>query len=278
MIGIDSKHYTETLGRMFLINVPFIFSAAWMLIQPFLDERTQKKIEIISSESAWKKRLREVIDPAVLPAEYGGDCKVAVFPGSRTRKSTLAAGKSFHVATEVFPKGAVVRFRWFCRPGDIGFQLHFVKGQRPGGGGGGGGGGGDGSAESAPPPPEGSTSLYAAAAHPNSEKALVDVQGTAPEEGYFVGSWNNSQGWWSRDVFHRTDELVGGRPKAVGGLTSVTAAVGAGKAVEVISEAPVQAAAAAAGAGAGAAGASAGAEAEAAAPAGAAAGGGAGSE
>jgi len=244
MIGIDSKHYPETLGRMFLINVPFIFSAAWMLIQPFLDERTQKKIEIISSESAWKKRLREVIDPAVLPAEYGGDCKVQVFPGSRTRKSTLAAGKSFHVATEVFPKGAVVRFRWFCRPGDIGFQLHFVKGQRPGGGGAGGAGAGAGSSaaagstESAPPPPAGSLSLYAAAAHANSEKALVDVQGTAPEEGYFVGSWNNSQGWWNRDVFHRTDELVGGKPRAVGGLTSVTAAVGEGKPMQAVSAAP----------------------------------------
>ena len=140
MIGIDSKHYPETLGRMFLINAPLIFSAAWMLIQPFLDERTQKKIEIISSESAWKKRLRECIDPAQLPAEYGGDAKVPVFPGSRTRKTTVAAGKRFHAASEAVAAGASVRFRWFCRPGDIGFALHFVAGARPADG-------------TAPPPP-----------------------------------------------------------------------------------------------------------------------------
>ena len=227
MIGIDSKHYPETLGRMFFINAPLIFSAAWVLFTPFLDERTLRKVEIISSESAWKKRLRECIDPAQLPVEYGGELHTQVFPGSRSRRTALASGKSFHQATEVLPKGATVRFKWFCRPGDIGFSLHFVAGPRAAAA----------DSGSAPPPP-GSAVLYSAPTHAQSDKALVEVTGQAAAEGYFVGTWNNTQGWWSREVFHRYDQLVEGRPLAVGGLTGVTAAVMEGKAVDVVSEVP----------------------------------------
>ena len=233
MIRIDAAHYPETLGRMFLINVPIIFSVAWALIHPFLDERTQKKIEIISSEKAWKKRLRETIDPALLPEEYGGDCKVQVFPGSRTRKTHIGAGKKLHVHSALCPKGTTLRFRWFCRPGDISFSLHFCAGAPPQGA-----AGGSSSSSSAAPPPPGASEVYSRDSHPKSEKELVEVVATAAVEGYFVATWSNSQGWWARDVFHRYDEMIGGRAKAIGGLTSVTAAVGAGKAVEVISEVP----------------------------------------
>jgi hypothetical protein len=38
---------------MFIINAPTVFSAAWAIIRPFLDERTQNKIEIFASEGAW---------------------------------------------------------------------------------------------------------------------------------------------------------------------------------------------------------------------------------
>lgn len=228
MIGIDSKHYPETLGRMFIINVPTIFSLAWALIAPFLDERTQKKIEIFASESAWKKRMREVVDEASLPAEFGGANKVQVFPGSRTRKATVASGKSFSATTEVLPGGSSVRFRWFSRPSDLGFTVAFVPGA-PGAGG------------------AASTPLYSTAAHPDSEKKLQDVVVSVPggagaAGGHFVATWSNSAGWmgWSREVFYRWDEMVGGKPKAVGGLSSVAGAVGAGKAVTLISEAEMR--------------------------------------
>ena len=99
MIGIDSKHYPETLGRMFIINVPTIFSVPWAILKPFLDERTQRKIEVFSSVSAWKKRLREVVEPRDLPVDFGGELPVQVCPGSRTRKTNVAAGASFSDAT-----------------------------------------------------------------------------------------------------------------------------------------------------------------------------------
>ena len=234
MIGIDSKHYPETLGRMFLINAPGIFSLSWALIKPFLDERTQRKIEIISSPSAWKKRLREAIDPRDLPVDFGGDLPVQVFPGSRTKKTNVSAGAKFSEATDSLPAGTAVRFRWFCRPADVSFAVRFVRAE--GGGGSGssssssGGGGGGAAAEGEP--------LHEKAAHPASDKEVVDVVLTAPAAGKFVATWSNKQGWWARDIFHRWDEMVGGKPKPCGGLTAVSAATAAGKPMEVISAAP----------------------------------------
>jgi hypothetical protein len=220
MIGIDSKHYPETLGRMFIINVPTIFSVPWAIIKPFLDERTQRKIEVFSSVSAWKKRLREVVEPRDLPVDFGGELPVQVFPGSRTRKTNVAAGASFSDATEVFAAGASVRFRWFSRPSDVAFDVRF---ERSGGGGGGGG--------------EGEV-LFAKKDNPESDKQCIDTVVVAPAAGRFVATWSNKAGWFQREVFHRWDEMVGGRPKPCGGLTAVANATSAGKPMEIVSEAP----------------------------------------
>lgn len=182
MIGIDSAHYPETLGKMFIINVPTFFQIAWALICPFLDERTQNKIEIISSESAWKKRLRECIDVDKLPVEYGGTLDARVFPPSRTQKTPVDAGKTFVEKTDAVAAGTTVTFRWFSRPGDMVFSVGFERA---------------GSSELAV--------LEAAVDYPTSEKKQVVVTATAPADGRFVCTWNNTRGWWRREVFHRWD-------------------------------------------------------------------------
>lgn len=45
---------------MFIINSGFMFSAVWTVVKPFLDEKTQKKIVIISGNGL--KEIREEID------------------------------------------------------------------------------------------------------------------------------------------------------------------------------------------------------------------------
>lgn len=42
--GIMQDNYPETLGNMYIINAPFIFTAAWAIVKNFVDEKTQKKI------------------------------------------------------------------------------------------------------------------------------------------------------------------------------------------------------------------------------------------
>lgn len=169
MINIDSKHYPETLGRMFIINVPTIFSVAWALIRPFLDERTQNKIEIFSSETEWKKRIVTIIDADKLPIEYGGTLDAPVFPPSRTKKETINAGKEFIVATTPIPAGSDVTFKWFSRPGDMGFGVNF----KPTGG--------------------ASTVVTAAKDFPMSEKVIIKLTLTQQVEGVYELVWNNSE-------------------------------------------------------------------------------------
>merc|ERR1712151_436665 len=57
---------------MVVINAPSFFSMTWKMISAWVDERTAKKVEIISSRKKWEKRLREIIDVNHLPSDYGG--------------------------------------------------------------------------------------------------------------------------------------------------------------------------------------------------------------
>ncbi|KAI9339768.1 CRAL-TRIO domain-containing protein [Zopfochytrium polystomum] len=69
---IAQDYYPETMGRMLIINAPTLFTTVWSIVKGMLDENTVAKISIVGSN--YEKVLFEVIDPANLPAEYGGSC------------------------------------------------------------------------------------------------------------------------------------------------------------------------------------------------------------
>ncbi|KAJ2999217.1 cytosolic factor, phosphatidylinositol/phosphatidylcholine transfer protein [Globomyces sp. JEL0801] len=64
--SIAADYYPETLGKMFLINCPTLFTAVWAVIKSFLDETTVAKISILGSN--YKKQLLEHIAEENLPA------------------------------------------------------------------------------------------------------------------------------------------------------------------------------------------------------------------
>jgi CRAL/TRIO domain/CRAL/TRIO, N-terminal domain len=70
--GIAQDYYPEILGRMFIINTPMLFSAAWAVIKPWLDERTKKKIS--TEGSKFQSKLLELVAPENLPDFLGGTC------------------------------------------------------------------------------------------------------------------------------------------------------------------------------------------------------------
>ena len=72
IVSILQNHYPERLGTVYVINAPFIFSAAWRMIQPLLDERTRSKIEILGSSPADYARIQTDVDVSVLEQDYGG--------------------------------------------------------------------------------------------------------------------------------------------------------------------------------------------------------------
>ena len=58
---VDQQLYPETLGRMFIINVPSAFPMAWRLVKPWLDPVTAAKIFIHSSPKEYEAAMSEYV-------------------------------------------------------------------------------------------------------------------------------------------------------------------------------------------------------------------------
>jgi hypothetical protein len=70
--SIGQDRYPECMGKFYIINAPWAFSAVWGIIKPWLDEVTVSKIDILGS--GFKEKLLAQIDPGNLPKEFGGTC------------------------------------------------------------------------------------------------------------------------------------------------------------------------------------------------------------
>jgi len=98
-IQIDQDYYPEALGKLFIINAPWVFFPLWRVVQFWLDPNTKKKFEVLGTD--YQDKLLQCIDAESLPVEYGGKCacdpvcvsvvKPYVPPSSATSTSTAAA-------------------------------------------------------------------------------------------------------------------------------------------------------------------------------------------
>jgi hypothetical protein len=70
--GIGQNRYPETMGKFYIINAPWTFTAVWSVIKPWLDEVTVRKINIIGS--SYVKDLLAQIPKENLPKDFGGEC------------------------------------------------------------------------------------------------------------------------------------------------------------------------------------------------------------
>ncbi|WIA29355.1 hypothetical protein OEZ86_011860 [Tetradesmus obliquus] len=69
----DQDNYPEMLGRICIINAPFVFKAIWGLVKPLLNPRTLSKIQICQTN--YQKDLLEWVAPENLPEWLGGTSK-----------------------------------------------------------------------------------------------------------------------------------------------------------------------------------------------------------
>lgn len=73
MTSIAQDRYPECMGKFYIINAPWAFSAVWAVIRPWLDEVTVAKIDILGS--MYKEKLMAQIPPEHLPTTFGGKCQ-----------------------------------------------------------------------------------------------------------------------------------------------------------------------------------------------------------
>lgn len=77
-INIGQDNYPEIMAKMYIVNSPFVFKAAWQVISPFIDKKTLDKIHI--KGSTFTKDLFLYVDPSNVPAELGGECTCSDCP------------------------------------------------------------------------------------------------------------------------------------------------------------------------------------------------------
>jgi CRAL/TRIO domain len=70
--SIGQDRYPETMGKFYIINASWAFSAIWAMIKPWLDEVTAAKIQIVGG--GYKEVLLKGISKENLPKELGGEC------------------------------------------------------------------------------------------------------------------------------------------------------------------------------------------------------------
>lgn len=67
--GIN-RHYPERVWKTLIINAPSIFGIIWTIVSPLLEPNVREKISVCRHN--YQDTLRELVDPANLPVEYGG--------------------------------------------------------------------------------------------------------------------------------------------------------------------------------------------------------------
>ncbi|RXW19321.1 hypothetical protein EST38_g6549 [Candolleomyces aberdarensis] len=73
--GVGQDRYPETMGKFYIINAPWAFTAVWSVIKGWLDPVTVAKIQILGG--SYQAELLKQIEPQNLPKVFGGQCECA---------------------------------------------------------------------------------------------------------------------------------------------------------------------------------------------------------
>lgn len=69
---ISQNNYPGRLNRIFIINVPCMFSIFWSLFKNWLNKETQERIFIVAKKEVWEPLLKQYINDNELPVRFGG--------------------------------------------------------------------------------------------------------------------------------------------------------------------------------------------------------------
>lgn len=93
------------MGKFYIINAPWAFTAVWSVIKGWLDPVTVAKIQILGG--SYQAELLKQIEPQNLPKFFGGQCEC---PGGCSMSDAgpwnEAAGSATATATAAVPTPA----------------------------------------------------------------------------------------------------------------------------------------------------------------------------
>eukprot|EP01066_Platyproteum_vivax_P000168 Platyproteum_vivax@DN10190_c0_g1_i1.p1 len=69
---ICQDYYPETLGQMYIINPPRLFSWIWNVVKMWIDPKTKSKIRVMTDKNEMRKELAEIVDLDRMPVFIGG--------------------------------------------------------------------------------------------------------------------------------------------------------------------------------------------------------------
>lgn len=100
LADVDQGQYPETLGRIYIINVPSAFPMVWRMVKPWLDPIVTSKIFIFGSPKDYEPVLIDFIGKENLPSNYGGDlpplnCNVHPYEESMKEYATVGLTEDF---------------------------------------------------------------------------------------------------------------------------------------------------------------------------------------
>ena len=131
-IEIEQRYYPETLHKIVIIRAPWIFSAAWNIVSPWLSENDRAKIEI-SAEESGAAALAPVMEHSQIPDFLGGakDCPVAgsqaSTPAASAGELEIAAGQKHEVLLPLDAPGTAVSWCWSTEAHDLACSILFVR-------------------------------------------------------------------------------------------------------------------------------------------------------
>jgi hypothetical protein len=97
--AFDAKYYPERIGRLVVINAPWIAPYLYQLVQNFVDPVTKSRLHIVNGDP--KQYLPTVIPKENLPVEYGGTCNtcqgacVPILDASEIMKELKPSGDGY---------------------------------------------------------------------------------------------------------------------------------------------------------------------------------------
>ncbi|KAJ4831098.1 hypothetical protein Tsubulata_033015 [Turnera subulata] len=62
---VDDLNYPEKTNTYYIVNAPYIFSACWKVVKPLLQERTRRKVQVLSGNG--RDELLKIMDFTALP-------------------------------------------------------------------------------------------------------------------------------------------------------------------------------------------------------------------